>query len=915
MNRNSLALEIAKKTKLNKRQAENIIIAFGAVVTEALMNGDKVIYSNFGSFYVIEYPSKTINHPKNGEKLIMLPTKVVKWMPSDNLKKDVAGKLYSNDNETDEIFNEKRHENETEDADKEEESNAVEIKINVNNTKSDQINLADNNSGNSSESFNKTKVIEQAHMEDNIELYHEHAVNSREKPVNIYEEILSDGGREFSTVQGPIRVHNDTNIIEEKKTNIATPTNPTETDNSKESEEIPIVHESNQTKQSPGPFETIKNRLGFFGQDKKDISDKSEISSTNLETPIDDSKITIAESQNNTRENKDHINLAESGIFGKNTAKAQKVVSPTIAPKQSALPPTIQPAEQKIESIKEELKENIEDNHNIGNPSFSTNLEPENTQVLSNSDSNLPIFSGGEGSFNFDKARTEYKDLSKTIVPKELLSKIPENIARSYKAVPFESDNDIVNVAMVDPEDVETREMIKRLLGEKIKIFLASESDVNNILNQYQGLESEVSNAIAIAQGQEENEENKKTAIVETVSDDAPAAKIVSSLLKRAIRDKASDIHIEPNEKEVEVRFRLDGMLRKKISLPKDIQAAVISRIKILSNMKIDEQRVPQDGRFNIHVDNRRVDFRVSSMPVAFGEKVVMRILDKESGILTIEQLGMSGSGLKTLDANLSKSHGMVLVTGPTGSGKSTSLYAMIQKVFNEGVNIITLEDPVEYQMKGINQSQVNSEIGYTFAAGLRSILRQDPDIIMLGEIRDRETAEMAVHAALTGHVVLSTLHTNDAAGAAPRMIDMGVEPFLITSSINVVVGQRLVRTICQNCKEEVKLPQEELDLIKKEIDRMPPAEKEEYSKKELKFYQGKGCKSCENSGYKGRIGIYEILAITPEMQQLILRRVSSEELNNLAINQGMVTMIQDGIIKAIKGTTSMKEVWRTTKN
>ncbi len=597
--------------------------------------------------------------------------------------------------------------------------------------------------------------------------------------------------------------------------------------------------------------------------------------------------------------------MANSGIFDKNLANATVV-------KANPTPNSQQKAEEKIETIKNEIGQ--------ANPNEPPPSPPDQK---ANPDSLPPIYSDRSSAladsgnlFNFDKARVEYQDLNKIVVPKELLSKIPENIARSYKAVPFGQQEDIINVAMVDPEDVETREMIKRLLGEKIKIFLATESDINSVLSQYQGLENEVSSAIASTEEEEEdNQKDKEKLISESVSDDAPAAKIVASLLKRAIRDKASDVHIEPTEKEVEVRFRLDGVLRKKVSLPKDIQAAVISRIKILSNMKIDEQRVPQDGRFNMRVDNRRVDFRVSSMPVAFGEKVVMRILDKESGVLTIEQLGIRGSGLKTLEVNLTKSHGMVLVTGPTGSGKSTSLYAMIQKVYNEGVNIITLEDPIEYQMRGINQSQVNSEIGYTFAAGLRSILRQDPDIIMLGEIRDRETAEMAVHAALTGHVVLSTLHTNDAAGAAPRMIDMGVEPFLITSSINVVVGQRLVRTICSDCKEEVKLTDEEMAAIQKEIDSMPEGEKNEIASKELKFFKGKGCKSCENSGYKGRIGIYEVLDITPEMQQLILKRVSSDELNNLARSQGMASMVQDGILKACNGVTSMEEVWRATKN
>lgn len=840
MNRKDLARAMARDTHLSKRQAENLIIAFGAVIGEALNRNEKVIYSNFGSFYVIEYPSKTINHPKGGHKLIMLPTRVVKWMPSDSLKKSVGA--------NDSYFEDQEHE----ELNVQPETSGVEVAIKVEKSLDQPDKIQED-------------AIRNAHHEDDIEKYHQHTAESRHQPVNIFEEILSDGGREFSTVEGSIKAHKAQDSIADQNNN------------------------QPHTDDHLTPLDKIRTKLGF-GHNSKNQEDSAQHDQNTKDGAMSDTT---------------KFNLANSGIFDKNLAKTPAVNANQTQNGQ-------QKAEEKIETIKNEIGQ--------GNPN---EIPVSSSQQKANPDSLPPIyadhssiFAGSEGSFNFDKARVEYQDLNKMVVPKELLSKIPENIARSYKAVPFAQQEDIVSVAMVDPEDVETREMIKRLLGEKIKIFLATESDINSVLSQYQGLESEVSSAIASTEDEEEdNKKDKDKLISESVSDDAPAAKIVSSLLKRAIRDKASDVHIEPTEKEVEVRFRLDGMLRKKVSLPKDIQAAVISRIKILSNMKIDEQRVPQDGRFNMHVDNRRVDFRVSSMPVAFGEKMVMRILDKESGILTIEQLGIRGNGLKTLEVNLTKSHGMVLVTGPTGSGKSTSLYAMIQKVYNEGVNIITLEDPIEYQMRGINQSQVNSEIGYSFAAGLRSILRQDPDIIMLGEIRDRETAEMAVHAALTGHVVLSTLHTNDAAGAAPRMIDMGVEPFLITSSINVVVGQRLVRTICPDCKEEIKLADEEMAAIQKEVDSMPENEKNEIMSKGLKFFKGKGCKSCENSGYKGRIGIYEVLNITPEMQQLILKRVSSNELNNLAISQGMTSMIQDGILKVCDGITSMEEVWRATKN
>ncbi len=890
MNRSGLARLVASKTKLSRRQAESLVVAVCDSITKALEEDQKVIYSNFGSFYSLTYPSKTINHPKTGKKLIMLPTKVAKFMPADSFKRyvndgidpDPSDQNFSGTNIPINISSSTpKEEHRTENiAITEIDDEPENVKINVNESHTDS--------------------LKEAHDKDDIESYHQQKKTS-DNPSNFFEEILKDGSHEFSTVDGAIRLHRgDKNQNDQKKNQIDIPD---ATEKSKE-----------RDNDSKSPLDLLREKLGLAKNTSLADENRGDKNSENISSHQDQATI------GNESQSAPKISLASAGIFDKNPVKITSAPKP--AEEQSS-----SYAEQKIENIKQEISE--DNNSNENQPAVQAPEGGDKSKI--NTDINpdsLPrpysdhasVFSGVEGSFNFDKARIEYKDLSKTIVPKELLGKIPENIARSYKAVVFEENDGIVSVAMVDPEDIETREMLKRILGEKIKISLATESDINSILNQYQGFETEVSSAIASAEAEDEEDEkeqkdNKKPQQADTVSDDAPAAKIVSSLLKRAIRDKASDIHIEPTEKEVEVRFRLDGVLRKKVSLPKEIQAAVVSRIKILSNLKIDEQRIPQDGRFNIRVDNRRVDFRVSSMPVAFGEKIVMRILDKDSGILTIEELGIGGSGLNTLVSNLDKSHGMILVTGPTGSGKSTTLYAMIQKVFNEGVNIITLEDPIEYQMKGINQSQVNSDIGYTFAAGLRSILRQDPDIIMLGEIRDKETAEMAVHAALTGHVVLSTLHTNDAAGAAPRMIDMGVEPFLLTSSINVVVGQRLVRTLCEECKEEIKIEGEELELIKKEIDHMPQAEKDSCQKRELKFFKGRGCKSCDNSGYKGRIGIYEVLAITPEMQQLILKRVSSAELNNLAISQGMVTMIQDGILKALDGITTMEEVWRATKN
>ena len=406
--------------------------------------------------------------------------------------------------------------------------------------------------------------------------------------------------------------------------------------------------------------------------------------------------------------------------------------------------------------------------------------------------------------------------------------------------------------------------------------------------------------------------DKEKKAKSEEITETAPAAKIVHSLIKRAVREKASDIHIEPYEEELVVRFRIDGILTKIISLPIEIHPAVISRIKILSDMKIDETRLPQDGRFQTVVDGAEVDFRISSLPTVNGEKIVGRLLDKSAGILTLEQLGLRGTAFQTLDENIKKAHGMILVTGPTGSGKTTTLYAVIDKIKNVGINIVTLEDPVEYRIATINQSQVNAKIKFTFANGLRSIVRQDPDVIMIGEIRDYETADMAVHAALTGHVVLSTLHTNDAAGAVPRLMDMKIEPFLINSSTNCVVAQRLCRKICESCRELLKTESGEEDLAKKELNNLPPKEKKP---DKFQFFHGKGCDNCSGSGYKGRIGIYEVFELSDDLKEMVAKRASGTDLGHQAIKNGMVTMKQDGILKAVEGLITLEEVYRVTKD
>ena len=508
-----------------------------------------------------------------------------------------------------------------------------------------------------------------------------------------------------------------------------------------------------------------------------------------------------------------------------------------------------------------------------------------------------------------------YIDLSKASPPKKILSLLPEHIARHYQVVPVSEKNNKLTIAMIDPEDREAIEFVKKKTGKDLEIKICTQSDLNHVLDQYSALSAELNKIVESAEEDEElkpetqaERKVQKEEIVET----APAAKIVQSLLKRAVREKASDIHVEPSEEDVSVRFRIDGILRKIISLPKEINPAIVSRVKILSNMKIDETRLPQDGRFQTVVDGSEIDFRISTLPTVNGEKIVLRILDKSGGLITLDQLGIRGTAFKILDDNIHKAHGMILVTGPTGSGKTTTLYAVIDKIKNVGINIVTLEDPVEYRMDGVNQSQVHTQIGFTFANGLRSIVRQDPNVIMIGEIRDYETADMAVHAALTGHIVLSTLHTNDAAGAIPRLIDMKIEPFLVNSSINCVIAQRLCRRVCDACKEPLQIESGEQELSDKELSNLP---KNVERPAKIEFFHGKGCDNCSGSGYKGRIGIFEVFELTDDLKEMVAKQASSTMLNDQAIKNGMVTMKQDGILKSIEGLTTLEEVWRVTKD
>lgn len=507
-----------------------------------------------------------------------------------------------------------------------------------------------------------------------------------------------------------------------------------------------------------------------------------------------------------------------------------------------------------------------------------------------------------------------YIDLSQKKIPKEILEYIPEQMARKLQIVPVAVENNKLILAMIDPGDQEAIEFVKKKTGFSVDPHICTLNDLNTALGQYSVMPAEMAEMAEIAKGEKTpgtKKEKKDQAIKsEEIAEGSPASKIVTSVIKKAVRERASDIHIEPNEDDVEVRFRIDGVLRKIITIPKDVQNAVISRIKILSDLKIDETRLPQDGRFRMIIDQGEVDFRVSILPNVNGEKVVLRILDKSKGLLTLEDLGLRGNAYKALEDNIKKSHGMILVTGPTGSGKTTSLYAMIQKITNEGINIVTLEDPVEYRIKGINQSQVKADIEFTFANGLRSIVRQDPDVIMIGEIRDYETADMAIHAALTGHVVLSTLHTNDAAGTIPRLIDMHIEPFLIASTINVIIAQRLARKLCDKCRAPETLPQEEIEYAKKIMTGV-----KETAGKKWQFYKGKGCDVCGGSGYKGRIGLFEVMPVTQKIKTIISEKTSSDVIQAEAVKEGMLTLKQDGILKALDGMTSIEEVWRVTKD
>ncbi len=512
-----------------------------------------------------------------------------------------------------------------------------------------------------------------------------------------------------------------------------------------------------------------------------------------------------------------------------------------------------------------------------------------------------------------------YIDLRKIHVIPEVLETIPEESRNFYHMCPFELQNENLKVAISDPTNLQALEALE-FLGQKknleIHIYVASLTSIDTAIGKKKNLSSAVGEALQDIKTKEDTEQKgvqeTKTVKTETIQE-APIIKIVDVILSNAIEANASDIHIEPSEDDVRVRYRVDGILHTSLRLPKNIMAAIISRIKILCNMKIDEQRLPQDGRFHVDLAGKSVDLRVSTLPIMYGEKVVMRILDKSGSVPTLEQLGITGRGLAWVKDNIKKNHGIFLITGPTGSGKSTTLYSILSILNTSSVNIITLEDPVEYFIAGVNQSQINPDIGLTFASGLRSILRQDPNIIMVGEIRDEETAELAVHAALTGHLVFSTLHTNNSVGAVPRLIDMGIEPFLLSASLNVIMAQRLVRKLCHDCKKEQPLTEIIKEEIKTALVGIPKEYLDGLDPGHFKIYMAKGCEKCGNTGYRGRFGIFEVLPLLPEIQEMFFAKQSIHSIYEATAKLGMITMKQDGIVKVLRGETTMEEIIRVT--
>lgn len=560
-------------------------------------------------------------------------------------------------------------------------------------------------------------------------------------------------------------------------------------------------------------------------------------------------------------------------------------------------------------------------------------------------DSNTPLFSllvtsGKVSNEQLTKtsahiSKIPYVNLLEARVESKILELLPQDIAERYMAVPLGEMQNRLVVAMLDASNVQAVDYLSNRIGRALKVYAASEEGIRQVLQQYDAHLSDklvgemgqigedgTSDESAAKEGQEQTTDKPKS--ITTIVQDSPISKALSTILEYAAKNRASDVHIEPLKESLKIRCRVDGILREIMKLPKSTEPPLVSRIKILANLKIDEHRIPQDGEFTISAAGKEIDLRISISPVVWGEQVVIRLLDKSGTSLRLEDMGYAGRSLRTIKASLDRTNGMILTSGPTGSGKSTSMYALLQEVRSDAVNIVTLEDPVEYKMDGVNQIQVNADIGLTFSDGLRSILRQDPDIVMVGEIRDRETAELAVQASLTGHLVFSTLHTNSAAGILPRLLDMGVEPFLIASTVHVVIGQRLVRRLGKQAERYLS-DAAETAMIKDALGAVLPKTAEEMPQvaKDLGYEAlplatdtaytlTRGIDSpSAPGGYKGRMGLYEVFDVSQQIQQLILKRSTSTEIQNQAIAEGMITMRQDGYLKALAGLTTIQEVNR----
>jgi len=515
-----------------------------------------------------------------------------------------------------------------------------------------------------------------------------------------------------------------------------------------------------------------------------------------------------------------------------------------------------------------------------------------------------------------DLLNVAYVNMSTTAVDPQALALLPESVSKRHSIMPYMYDdkNKVLYVATSDPLNVSLQDFIEMKAGVRSVLALADSSDIAQIINlsYSKNISPEVEQAVAQAAPNGPKIKNSEKILDKSLTS-APIAKIVNTILDYAMKSRASDIHIEPQEIKTRVRYRIDGILQEKLSLPSSIHESLVSRVKILSEMKIDERRVPQDGRFNYKNQEEEIDLRVSTLPTVNGEKIVMRLLRKSGGMPSLLDLGLTGTQLKRFEDGISRSYGIVLVTGPTGSGKTTTLYSVLDKLNTKAVNIVTLEDPVEYQIEGINQVQINAQAGLTFGSGLKSFLRQDPNIILVGEIRDKETTQLAIQAALTGHLVFSTLHTNDAATAIPRLTDLGGEPFLIASVLSIAMAQRIVRKVCENCKEQYEAPPEVQEKIRKELGDVLPKQYKDGAP--IMLTRGKKCDECNNSGYKGRIGIFEILKASPAINDLILKEASSQAIVTQAQSEGMALMKQDGFLKVLQGLTTLEEVIRVTES